>query len=189
LTKESIYDIINLEIDILALGGHMNTNLEYINVTIQERHYVKFLRWYQALLESDEQEREAIGVPDTQRRNLNVIDLAFDAAHMIGADQRPVSLSELHEAYLQMNPSIGKGVTRESFGATINFHTINMRSRFPDANNKKRPAPWLSRPVFQRVTHGKYKLLSEAEIERFRYRVEQDDTRIFQDEYDLTDLT
>jgi len=167
----------------------MNTGGEFLYVPIPAHLLSEFCRWLLAsTAETAEREAVTTSVPDTQRRNFNVIDLGIDAARAIGADQHPVSLADLHEAYLHANPGIGKGITRESFGATINFYTINMRSRFPDASNKQQPAPWLSQPVFQRTGHGQYKLLSPKEIALFRQRVEQGDPRVYQDEYDTNDL-
>ncbi|HEY7420072.1 MAG TPA: hypothetical protein VH593_33145, partial [Ktedonobacteraceae bacterium] len=122
---------------------------------------------------------------ETQRRNLNVIDLGIAAAREIGADQHPVSLSELHTAYLHANPGIGKGLTLDNFGATINYHTINMRSRFPERNNKQKSASWLARPVFKRVRYGQYMLLAPDELALFHKRVDEGDLRIYDDEYDI----
>src|SRR5205085_1623037 len=99
--------------------------------------------------------------PSAGKRNL--IDLIVTVAYGIGADRHPVSLGELHAAYLRAYPGVGKGASRASFDATVNYHCINMRSRFPDARNPHKPAYWLARPIFKRVARARYMLLSEEE--------------------------
>jgi hypothetical protein len=127
-------------------------------------------------------------IPAIERQNLSIIDLTIKVAHEIGADQHPISLAELHEAYLHANPGIGKGRTRNSFDATINFHTINMRARFPNPTERKRSAPWLAKPAFKRLTRGRYMLLSPDEIALFHQRVGENDPHIYEDEYNVDDL-
>lgn len=122
----------------------------------------------------------------TGRRNM--IDLIIKVAHELGADERPVSLAELHHAYMRAYPGIGKGSTRGAFDATINYHCINMRSRFPNVRDRHKPAYWLSRPVFKRVGYGQYELLSGEEITRFRRSVEEDNPLVYKDEYNIADL-
>ncbi len=61
--------------------------------------------------ETVEGKRESASPIDTQRRNLNIIDLSIAAAQEIGADQHSVTLPDLHAAYLRANPGIGKGKT------------------------------------------------------------------------------
>ncbi len=117
-----------------------------------------------------------------------MIDLGLAAARAIGADHHPVSLADLHAAYLRANPGISKGSTLDSFGATLNYHTINMRSRFPEPRNKQQFTSWLTRPLFKRVAYGQYMLLSPEDLAHFRRLVEAGDPRIYADEYDLGDL-
>ncbi len=126
--------------------------------------------------------------PEIETPNGKMIDLITRIAKNMGADEHPVSLSDLHEAYIKAYPGIGKGSSRGSFDATINYHAINMRSRFPDINDKHKPAYWLSRPVFKRVARAQYMLLTPEEVEAFKRAVERDDPRIFQDEYDVAEL-
>ena len=123
-----------------------------------------------------------------EKRNISIIDLSIEAALKIGADKHPISLADLHNAYLRANPDVTKGITRSSFDATINYHTINMRSRFFYPDDKRKLAQWLSRPVFKRVARAQYMLLSPDEIALFRQRVEEEDQRIYQDEYAVEDL-
>lgn len=161
----------------------------FVYVPIPERLLPAYCRWLPTVMaEPPEEEKDMVPALETQRRNLNVIDLSIEAAREIGADQHPVSLPDLHTAYLRANPGIGKGLTLDSFGATINYHTINMRSRFPERNNRQKIASWLTRPVYKRVGYGRYMLLSPDELVLFRKRVEEGDPRIFDDEYDIDDL-
>lgn len=168
-----------------------NNNIdEFVYVPIPYRLLPEYCRWLLTVMaKTTEREMVTASIPDIQRRNLNVIDLSIDAAQKIEADQHPVSLADLHAAYLRANPGIGKGTTQDSFGATINYHTINMRSRFPDRSHKQKPASWLTRPVFKRVAYGRYMLLSPDELVLFHRLVEEGDPRIYEDEYDIDDLT
>lgn len=174
----------------------MNTNNnddEIVYVPIPQRLLPAFYRLLPTIMEEATKQETVTepvpaSTPDNERRNLNVIDLSIKAAHEIGADRNFISLADLHEAYIRANPGIGKGRTRNSFDATINFHTINMRARFPEPGNKKKFAPWLAKPVFKRVARGRYMLLSPDEIALFRQRVGEDDPRIYEDEYNIEDI-
>ncbi len=125
---------------------------------------------------------------DTQGVNRNLIDLIVEAATRIGADRQAVSLTELYNAYRNAYPGVGKGSTRGSFDATVNYHCINMRSRFPDANNRRKAAYWLSRPAFKRVARGRYMLLSDDEMSGFQRSVAEDHPLVYADDYDVADL-
>jgi hypothetical protein len=85
-----------------------------------------------------------------------VIDRILVIALQLGADQRPVRLQELREAYCARWPESAAG----SFDATLNYHTINMRSRFPKPKDPKTEAAWMREPLFQRTGRGAYQLLS-----------------------------
>jgi hypothetical protein len=167
-----------------------NNNDDIVYVPIPQRLLPTFYRMFPTVMEeAARQAAVAEPVSATEQRNLNVIDLGIKAAYEIGADRHPISLAELHDAYLRANPGIGKGLTRNSFDATINFHCINMRARFPDpANKQKHPAPWLTHPAFKRVARGRYMLLSPDEFVLFRQHVEENDPRVYADEYSIEDL-
>lgn len=166
-----------------------SSNNEFVYVPLPPRLLPAFYQWLATMMgETGEEKRVPALTPDTPKRNANIIDLAIDAAREIGAEHFSVSLAELHAAFLSANPGISKGTTLDSFGATINYHTINMRSRFPDRQNKQKSAPWQSRPVFKRITYGQYMLLDSNELQCFRQHVEEGDPRIYQDEYDVGDL-
>jgi hypothetical protein len=102
-----------------------------------------------------------------------VADLMVQVALRLGADRRPVSPTALHRTYLKEFPQTRVGRSIEGFAATLGYHCINTRSRFPDPADKRRPADWQRRPLFKRVARGRYMLLSDAEIECFRRCLEQ----------------
>ncbi|MDB5075066.1 MAG: hypothetical protein JWO42_1245, partial [Chloroflexi bacterium] len=118
----------------------------------------------------------------------NMVELVVDAGQAIDADQRPVSLTDLYNAYRRMYPNVGKGSSRGSFDATVNYYCINMRSRFPDAKNRRNKAAWLTNPAFKRVARGQYMLLTEQEKGRFLQAVEQNQPLVYEDEFDVDDL-
>jgi hypothetical protein len=162
---------------------------EFVYVPLPQHLLPAFCQWLLTMMgETAEGKSVVAPTSEPQKRHLNIIDLSIIAAHEIGADDHPISLAELHAAYLRANPGIGKGTTQDGFGATINYHTINMRSRFPDRNNKHKSASWQSRPVFKRVAYGQYMLLSSDELRLFQQRLEEGDPRIYQDEYNIDDL-
>jgi hypothetical protein len=143
---------------------------------------------YRALAEAMAAEA-AGGTPlEPRAGKRNLIDLIVTVAYGIGADRHPVALGELHAAYLRAYPGVGKGASRASFDATVNYHCINMRSRFPDAHNPRKPAYWLARPIFKRVARARYMLLSEEEIALFRRCVEEGNPLVYAEEYDVADL-
>lgn len=157
----------------------------YVYVPVPRRLLAAFYRALaQTMAEAtDDDLRAWPGGLGSGKRNL--IDLIVQVAASIGAEQRPVEIRELHDAYLRAFPGIGKGTTPGSFAATINYHCINMRSRFPDNSDHRKPAYWLSRPVFKRVARARYMLLSPDEIAWFNARQEADDPVIYQEEYDV----
>ena len=136
----------------------------------------------------DRRRGDAPSVQGYETTKRYMIDLIVEVARRMGADQHPVSLADLRNAYLRAYPGIGKGTTSESFGAKVNWYTINMRSRFPDRKDRQKPAPWLSQPSFKRVARGRYMLLSDEEIARFRRCVAQNDPMVYEDEYDVDKL-
>jgi hypothetical protein len=175
-----------------VMNPHNNDD-DIVYVPIPRPLLPAFYRIFPTILEeATKQETVAepvpTSIPDVERHNLHVIDLSIKVAHEIGADRHSISLADLHEAYIHANPGIGKGRTRNSFDATINFHTINMRARFPDPDNKKKYAPWLAKPAFKRVSRGRYMLLSPNEIALFHLRIEESDPRIYEDEYNVEDV-
>jgi hypothetical protein len=74
-----------------------------------------------------------------------MIDLILETAQRLRLDHAPRSLAELHRVYLRDHPDITAGRSEGSFSASLNFHTINMQSRFPKSRDPRMPAPWLRR--------------------------------------------
>lgn len=113
-------------------------------------------------------------------------DDIVQVARNIGADRQPCSPSELYKAYLQEFPKATS--SSESVGATLCYHCINMPARFPDQRNRRKPAAFLTRPAFKRVGHGKYMLLTDTEIERFKRCYTENHPLIYEPAYDVDDL-
>lgn len=118
----------------------------------------------------------------------DVIDLCVEVAKAIGAYNHSVSLADLRRAFLRAYPDIEKGKPQNSLEAAVSYHTINMRSRFHNPQNKRMPDSWQSRPVFKRVARGRYMLLSDEEVSQFLQFLKEDDERIYQSEYDADEL-
>lgn len=114
-----------------------------------------------------------------------MIDLILETAQGLGLAVAPQGLTDLHRAYLRNHPDTTVGRSQDSFDATLNYHVINMRSRFPKPREPRARANWLTRPLFKRVAPGQYMLLSAAELAWFRDAVERDEPLIFRDEYDV----
>ena len=60
-----------------------------------------------------------------------MIDLILETAQRLGLAVAPRGLTDLHRAYLRDHPDTTVGRSQNSFDATLNYHVINMRSRFP----------------------------------------------------------
>jgi hypothetical protein len=117
-----------------------------------------------------------------------VIERAALVARRLGADQRPVGISDLHATYLATYPGIEKGKARDSFAASVNFHTVNVPSRFFYRDDRYKRAPWNVQPVFHRVARGQYMLLTEVQKEHFRKALADENPLVFEDEYGIDDL-
>ena len=118
----------------------------------------------------------------------SIINLIIPVALEIDADHHSVPLAELYTAYHHTYPDIDKGLSHESFNATVHYHCINIRSRFPYITDKRRTADWLTKPTFKRIAYGRYMLLSQEEIAWFRRAIEENNPLIYADEYDVADL-
>ncbi|GCE09305.1 toll/interleukin-1 receptor domain-containing protein [Dictyobacter aurantiacus] len=117
----------------------------------------------------------------------NMIDLIVEAAFKISADKQSVSLANLYDEYMNSNPGISKGSTHASFDATVNYHCINMRSRFSDVRKRyQKNAYWITKPLFKRVSRGRYMLLSQEEVTAFQKCVQNNVPLIYEDEYDVS---
>jgi len=90
---------------------------------------------------------------------MNLIDMIVVSARQAGALHAPVKLSGLFDAFRRAFPTATTGQTAESFSAQLCYHCINMRSRFPDPQNRRAAADWLRKPRFKRIGRGTYMLL------------------------------
>ncbi|GLV54369.1 hypothetical protein KDH_12170 [Dictyobacter sp. S3.2.2.5] len=127
--------------------------------------------------------------PSIQQKsdNSNKIDLIVEAAFKIGADKQAVSLANLYDEYMNSNPGISKGSNHGSFDATVNYHCINMRSRFYDVRKRyQQNAYWITKPLFKRVSRGRYMLLSQEEITAFQKCIQINVPLIYEDDYNIT---
>lgn len=88
------------------------------------------------------------------------------------------------QGYWDAYPDATTGQSSDSFDATIRYHTVNIQSRFPKPSDPGALDSWKTEPLFARVGPGEYRLLSEAELSRFRQLLEAGDPRVLASEYD-----
>lgn len=130
-----------------------------------------------------------IGRTGAREQSPKVIDLIASVAVEIGADQHPVSLADLRDAYLHAYPGIGKGIARKNFNEVIICHCINMPARLRARRDKNGRPTWITRPVLKRVEHDAYMLLSDEDLARFRHCVETNHPLIYEAAFDVAALT
>lgn len=117
-----------------------------------------------------------------------MIDQIVEAAHKSGAESQPVQLADLFSRFRALFPGLNKGVTEESYSATLGFHTINMKSRW----NRELPLErqlWVRKPFFKRGRRGMYMLLSDEELTAFHQALAAKDRLLESDEFDVDLLT
>jgi hypothetical protein len=115
---------------------------------------------------------------------VTLIHMIEATARKLNAETLAVTPSELHQAFLTDYPDATVGADHSGFTAELGYHCVNMRSRV----NPQAPDPhirWTKRPLFYRVSRGKYKLLTAEQSARLRQLIDARDARVFQDEYDL----
>lgn len=112
---------------------------------------------------------------------MNIIDLAVEAAKQLEADRDIVRLAEIRN---KASKIAGKDIQSGSFDATLNYHTINMRSRFmkPNIRDKGDSTDWKNRPEFYREGRGLYRLLTDEEKEIILKLIRMDNQVIYKDE-------
>lgn len=132
----------------------------------------------------------AVADPDAPGAERAMIDhiVAVAREPALDAATQPVTLPALYDAYRRAYPSIGMGVTPQSFARCVLAHCVNVPERFPDPADPRQAAPWLAAPLFQRVASGGYMLLSAEEQERFRHCVAEDTELVYAEAYELADL-
>jgi len=114
-----------------------------------------------------------------------LIDLLVEAAKELGAESFDVSLSAIRKKAMQLD--VGSDYKESSYDAELNYHAVNMRSRFPNPPDKNKigSARWKDEPYFYRVSIGVYRLLSGKDKEIFRLAVQNNLDIVYKDEYDF----
>lgn len=116
-----------------------------------------------------------------------MIDQIVEAAYKSGAENQPVQLADLFSRFRSLYPAL-KGVTEESYGATLGFHTINATARW----NREIPLDrqvWVLKPFFKRTRKGLYVLLNDEELTAFYQALAAKDRLLETDEFDVDLLT
>ena len=80
--------------------------------------------------------------------------------------------------------------SEEGLAATLNFHTINMCSRFqhPAEKDKFHSSNWKNEPYFYRVDKGIYRLLSDEEKDMFKKALQGNLDIVYRDEFTIFQL-
>lgn len=113
--------------------------------------------------------------------------MAVRAVNELGGNERCISLKSIINKIYHLYPETHEK-SENTIGAVINYHCINMRSRFPDPRKKKKKAVWITNPLFYRCGRGKYRALAEDEIASFKKALEQRHTIVYKDEYTIEAL-
>ena len=87
----------------------------------------------------------------------------------------------------QIHPTL-RVTSDDSLAATIAYHTVNMRSRFPNAGDPHKVASWMSEPRFYRTRPGYYRLLTSEEQQVFKDAIAKQVPLVFSDEWTLAEL-
>lgn len=114
-----------------------------------------------------------------------MIDLILKTARRMQLEREATGIGAFHRAYLRDHPNAGVGERADSFAAIVRYHTINLKSRFPDPKDVRARARWLDHPLFKRVGHGQFMLLSEAEIAWFRDALLRDAALVWESNYEV----
>jgi len=81
-----------------------------------------------------------------------------------------------------------KEKSNDSLAATMNYHCVNMQSRFQKPNNPKASADWMKKPYFYRIGRGTYRLLTKEEQELVLEAIKRDISLVYQREWYIEDL-
>lgn len=131
---------------------------------------------------------EIVSTPATPGRKLGrMIDYIVQAGRTAGAELQAVRLSDVFRTFREQFPDLPVGSTEASFNAMLNYHTINMKSRF-NRHQSEDAQLWVREPLFKRVGRGTYMLLTTSEIEAFRCARATSDPLVRADEYDVDEL-
>lgn len=116
---------------------------------------------------------------------IRLINLIVEAAKILNAEYQPVQLSSVREKVLSLDRK--QRYKESSYNAELNYHTINMKSRFFDKKEKESGAAarWKSEPYFYRTSPGFYRLLSDEDKRIFNLALKNDLDIVYKDEYTL----
>ncbi|MCK4966477.1 DUF91 domain-containing protein [bacterium] len=98
-----------------------------------------------------------------------------------------VKSKSIYNEFVKMFPQYSTK-SKESFNADLNYHCINMRSRFPDPRNKRIKCAWQNNPLFYRISKGFYRLLKDDEKKLFKKALELNLPIIYEEEYTIKEL-
>lgn len=118
------------------------------------------------------------------------IDLLVNAAELLNAKYTDIEIYKIRKKAMSMDKD-NKYNSEDGLDAILNYHTINMRSRFKDIVNKDRnndSVKWKREPYFIWVESGIYRLLKDDEKEIFRIALEKDLDIVYKDFYPLHKL-
>ena len=114
-----------------------------------------------------------------------LIDLIVEAARSLIAEYQPVQLCKIKNKAINMDKE--HSYKESSYDAELNYHTINMKSRYFDKKEKipGMAATWKREPYFYRTSPGFYRLLTEEDKKVFYLALNNDLDIIYKDEYPL----
>lgn len=118
------------------------------------------------------------------------IDVLVSAAKICGAEDNDMELFKIRRKAMALDKE-NKYNSEYGLDATLNYHTINMRSRFKDIRTKDRnnnSVEQKTEPYFYRVERGKYWLLKNKDIKLFIIALENNLDVVYKDLYSLQQL-
>ena len=118
------------------------------------------------------------------------IDLLVNAAKLCGAEDNNIELQKIRKKAMEIDKENIYN-SEDGLDATLNQHTINMRSRFWNTKNKDRNnnnIAWKVEPYFYWAERGIYRLLKNDEKEIFRNAVGNNLEIIYKDFYTMYQL-
>ena len=117
-----------------------------------------------------------------------LIDLLVEAAISLNAEYQAVQLCNIRKKAISLDKE--HKYKESSYDAELNYHTINMKSRFFSIKEKTPgvSAQWKREPYFCRTSTRFYKLLSEEDKRFFYLAINNDLDIVYKDEYPLETL-
>jgi hypothetical protein len=114
-----------------------------------------------------------------------IIDILVEAARKSGAESFDISLKTIRDLATKLD---SEGNHKESsYDSELNYHTVNMKSRFTNPLDKNRfgPARWKDEPYFYKVGRGQYRLLTEDDKKIFKEAIKQNLDIVFEKDYEF----